>query len=431
MSVTRSIGRWALAGLMINAMIGSGIFGVPGELIRLVGLASPYAFLIGALLVSVVIACFIEVASRFDGPGGPYIYARSAFGRAAGLQVAWFSALAPIAAAAAQSNLFANYLAGIVPGVGAGIPRALLIAAIVGVPALVNLRGAAAGKALSSALVILKLMPLVLIVGAALVVPHAVAGTAAAAHAAMAGEPATPYSWLIAISLAIVCFGGFEDPLAASGEVREPRRSIAFALGVSLAVCALLYGLVQVITVRTLGLASSTRPLADVATVLLGEPGNLMVSIGVMLSTAGSISAITLGVPRILVALAEQGDAPVALAKTSANGKAPARAVLLVSALIALLATSGSYRWALTLTAAATVVMMASVCASLIGLRLRYPGGGATRLRFGIPLAVLGTTVSLLLLLLLGASEAQWTPVIVATALLHWVLLQFRSRRLA
>ena len=90
MPLVRSIGRWTMTALVINSIIGSGIFGVPGELTRLLGRASPFAMIFAALGMAVIMASVAEVASQFSEPGGPYHYVRAAFGRFLGLQVGWF-----------------------------------------------------------------------------------------------------------------------------------------------------------------------------------------------------------------------------------------------------------------------------------------------------------------------------------------------------
>src|SRR5712671_5750594 len=63
--VVRAIGRWSLAMLMVNIIIGGGIFGLPAKVASLTGRQSPIAFLIGAVGIGVIAACFAEVASRF------------------------------------------------------------------------------------------------------------------------------------------------------------------------------------------------------------------------------------------------------------------------------------------------------------------------------------------------------------------------------
>src|SRR5262245_3800489 len=160
MPASRTIGVWALIGLMLNNMIGSGIFGVPGELARMLGRASPAACVLAGLAIAVIIACFVEVGSQFSDSGGPYLYVGTAFGRLLGIQVGWFTALAPMAAAAAQATLFASYLAGFYPAAGFGAGRAATIIGVVTLPVVANLIGVRAGKGLSSLLVVAKLLPL-------------------------------------------------------------------------------------------------------------------------------------------------------------------------------------------------------------------------------------------------------------------------------
>jgi len=50
---------------MVNIMVGSGIFGRPSKVASLIGRQSPFAFLIAAVGIAVIAACFAEVASRF------------------------------------------------------------------------------------------------------------------------------------------------------------------------------------------------------------------------------------------------------------------------------------------------------------------------------------------------------------------------------
>ena len=73
----RSIGPLALTGLVINCIIGSAIFGLPSVLSRMLGTASPLAMLAAALLMSIIVACAIEVASHFSETGGAYLYGRT------------------------------------------------------------------------------------------------------------------------------------------------------------------------------------------------------------------------------------------------------------------------------------------------------------------------------------------------------------------
>lgn len=100
----------ALTALVVSSIIGSGIFGLPSVVAEYVGKQSPLVSLLAAGEIGIVVACFAEVASQFDVTGGPYLYAREAFGQFIGIEVEWPFWLAKLTAAAAAASLFTNYL---------------------------------------------------------------------------------------------------------------------------------------------------------------------------------------------------------------------------------------------------------------------------------------------------------------------------------
>src|SRR5271154_1636907 len=145
----RAIGRWSLVALVVNSVIGSGVFGLPSTVAALVGNYSPYAVLAAGAAMSVIIACFAEVASRFQQAGGPYLYARVAFGRLMGIQTAWMLWLGQVAAPAANANLFVIYLGEFWPHAKNPLPRFVILTVLVGVLAVINfrsVRGRARGR---------------------------------------------------------------------------------------------------------------------------------------------------------------------------------------------------------------------------------------------------------------------------------------------
>jgi amino acid transporter len=80
------VGLWLL---IINGMIGAGIFGVPAEAARLTGEFSPWVFAICGVLLLPIMLCFAQLGSYFTGTGGPVLYAGTAFGPIVGFQVGW------------------------------------------------------------------------------------------------------------------------------------------------------------------------------------------------------------------------------------------------------------------------------------------------------------------------------------------------------
>src|SRR5215467_2040034 len=103
--LVRAIGRWSMVALAVNSIVGSGIFGLPAPVAGFVGRAAPFVVLLAGAGMAVILACYAEVASQFDETGGTYLYLRRAFGRLAGIQVAWLVLLSRLTAVAGAVNL--------------------------------------------------------------------------------------------------------------------------------------------------------------------------------------------------------------------------------------------------------------------------------------------------------------------------------------
>lgn len=220
----RAIGRWSLIALVVNSTIGGGVFGLPSAVAAQTGRSSPWAVLIAGLALGIIIACFAEVSSRFASAGGPYLYNRIAFGRAAGLQTAWMFWLAQVAAQAANANLLIVYLGEFWPQATNSPARFLLITSLIGFLAAINFFGVQAGTRVNNIFTVAKILPLLAVAGMGLVV---VPGHGQAATAALAIPPGT---WIKAVLVLFFGLGGFESALAPMSEARNPRRDAPIAL---------------------------------------------------------------------------------------------------------------------------------------------------------------------------------------------------------
>src|SRR3974390_3184812 len=273
--LVRAIGRWSMVALAVNSIVGSGIFGLPAPVAGFLGRASPLAVLLAGAAMAVIIACYGEVASQFTETGGNYLYLRRAFGRLAGVQVAWLSLLSRLTAVAAGVNLLVTYLAEFWPQATQPMPRLAIITAFIGGLAAVNYRGVGAGTLVSNVSAVAKLAALALV---------CVAGGAwLTMHPAVAAAPvaASADSWLKAMLLLLFAYGGYEAALNPMGEARNPRRDVAFALFAALFIVTVLYSVLQWVVVGLLAdPAHSQRPLADAARVMLGQGGAALISVG-------------------------------------------------------------------------------------------------------------------------------------------------------
>lgn len=416
MDFVRSIGRWALAGLVINCIIGSGIFGIPAELIKRLGRASPLAMIAAGLAMATIMACYAEVASQFSEPGGSYLYVRTAFGRFAGLEIGWFWLLSILGGAAANANLFITYLAGMAPQTAHGWTRAAVLTGLIAIPVAANYRGARAGANVSSALTVAKLAPLGILIAL---------GLWRFGHAVQIVHPAEITSpgwkpWVEALLLVSFAYQGFEDAVVPAGEVKNPRQSVPFAIGTGLIVCMAAYTLLQFITAATIGSRATDRPLGDVAAVLLGPGGFTFVGIAVMLSAYGYISAAILNAPRLASAFAENGDGPEWLGRLHPRFHTPGVAIVAFGALLWALALTGTFLWALAIAVGASTIYYAGVCASLIRLRRTRPEADALRVPWGPVWALAGIAFSLLLFTQMDAREGLLMLVTAAIAAANW-----------
>src|SRR5256714_9800923 len=137
----RGTRRWYLVSIAINGIIGGGLFGWPASVFSLIGSYSVIAFVVCALVVTLIILCFAEVGSRFDETGGPYLYAREALGPTVAFGIGWLIWLARITAFAANCNLLITYLSYFWLTATAPVWRASIIVFIVVVLAITNVLG--------------------------------------------------------------------------------------------------------------------------------------------------------------------------------------------------------------------------------------------------------------------------------------------------
>jgi len=422
--LVRAIGRWSLAALTVNSIIGSGVFGLPALVAGLVGTASPLAVLLAGAAMGVIISCFAEVASQFTEAGGPYLYARVAFGRLVGIQVGWMLWLVRLTAPAANADLFVTYLGEFWPHSTQPIPKLVILTLLIGLLALVNYLGVRQGTQISNIFTVAKLVPLAVVCFAGvfyLISAHRVIPATT--------SPANSASWFKAVLLLIFAYGGFEGALIPVGEAKDPRRDVTFALFAALLTCIVIYSVIQWMVVGVLpDSARSDRPLADVARVIMGHGGAVLIATGALVSVYGYLSANMLAVPRITFALADRGDFPALFAAVHRRYRTPHFSILVFALLTWLFALFGNFAWNVTLSAIARLFYYALVCAALPVLRKKQPGAAAFRLTGGPAFAVVGILICVVLLTRVDLSKSLVLVATVVAAVLNWLVVRRNGR---
>lgn len=428
--LVRALGRWSLAALVLNGVIGSSVFGLPSVIAGRLGAASPWAWVVAAIGIGVVMACFAELASRFGEAGGPYLYARVAFGRFAGIQMGWLTYLVRLTAAATNANLFVIYLGEFWPAAAGRLAGAGVLLALLGPLALVNCRGVGQGARLSAALIVAKLLPLALFVAVGLTV----------LGSPPAGPPlpvvAGPREWLDVILLLVFAYGGFEAALIPLGEARNPQADAPFALALCLGTTALIYSTVQAVVIAALPApAAAARPLAAAGGVLLGPGGAVLMALAALISVYGYLAGAMVNVPRLSYAMAVERDLPPLLGRVHPRFHTPHVSVLVFATLVWLLAASGSFLQNLTLSAVSRLFTYGVVCAALIACRRREERPDARpvppasfRLPAGKIWAILGIAGTSLLATRMARQELLVLAATALLATLNWTWATRQAR---
>ncbi len=363
-TLLRGISRFDFIALIINITIGAGILGLPAKLYALIGAWSLLAYGVSATVVTLIILCFAEVSSRFSSTGGPYLYTRVAFGPLIGFEVGWLFWLSRLAAFASICNLFVSYAALFRPQLANGWERATLITGLVAGLALINYLGVQRSARVNTVFTVSKLLA----IGG-----FAVGGLFFVDPAAFTFPSLPDYApFSQAVLLLIFTFSGFDVAAIPSGEVQQPQRTVPLSLLVSIGTVAVLFMAVQVVCIGTLpNLGQSERPLADAAGQFMGPAGARFITVVALLTALGTLHALMLTGPRLLFAMAEQRQLPGWLAALHPRFQTPYRAILLTAGLQLLLALTGTFLYALTLSTIIRLSYFALTSAALPLLRRR------------------------------------------------------------
>lgn len=362
--LSREIRKWDLVALLVNVTVGAGILKLPSDVQRAVGNYSLAAFVVCAVIIGLIALCFAEVGSRFSGTGGPYLYARETFGPTPAFLVGWLMWLTRLAGFATLAHVFVAYLGYFWPPAESGLPRIAIITGLVVTLTVINLIGVKQSARASDIFTVSKLIPLVVFVAVGLFF-------ISPSRFTLAARPSLG-SFSAAVFILIYAFSGFEAVLVNSGEIRQPRRVIPFALIVALGASVVLFLSIQIVCIGTLPqLAGSERPLADASYSFLGALGPVMISAGALVGIFGTLNVIMLACTRLPFAMAAQGQLPLPLARVHRRFRTPHVSILVCAAAVLLLALPGTFITALKFTVITRVIVYASTCVALPVLRRR------------------------------------------------------------
>ena len=407
----RALGRWDLTALGFNVIVGSGIFGLPSQAFGLSGVLSPAAFVGAGAVCGLIALCHAEVASRFAQTGGPYLFARSAFGPLIGFEVGWLRWVSGVTALAANATLLVEYAGRLLPAVTYSPWHLLGLTTAVIVPTAINVWSIKKAAAVGNGFALSKLLVLggFVCAGIIFIDPKRL----------VAGPLPGFATFSASVLLLMYTFGGFESVTIPTGESGHPQRDVTFALAAGVATATICYVMVQIVCIGTLPrLASSQTPLADAAAVFLGSRAGTVVALSALVVMASNVHSNVLAMSRVLFAMAEQRQLPDILAATHERFSSPHIAILVTSATTLLLVLSGTFIYLVTLSVATRVLIYISTCAALLVFRKREPVPPPVRIPLGSMVAILSLLLCAWLLSITASNQLRDTGIAVGIGLM-------------
>lgn len=304
-----------------GSMIGAGVFSVWGPAISASGAGLLLALGIAAVVAFCNATASAQLAARHPVAGGTYAYARAEIGPWWGFIAGWCFVIGKIASCAAMAMTFAAYAA------PAGWQVPVAVAAVAALCA-VNCFGVTRTALVTRVLVVVSLIGLAVVVAAGTV-------AAASVHPAPLSEP-TAYGVLQGAGLLFFAFAGYARIATMGEEVVDPARTIPRAIVLALSGTVVVYALVAVVTLSTLGgdAATSTAPLADVLARAGWNGAGPVVRIAAATASLGALLALLTGIGRTTLAMARESDLPRLLAKVDERWQVPRRAEVTIASVV-------------------------------------------------------------------------------------------------
>jgi len=414
----RDIGFFGAAFLVLNAMIGAGIFALPGKVAVNAGLLSPWLFLVVGIAFLAVVLTFAELASYFRDSGGPVLYATYAFGPLAGFGTGWVLFLSRMTAFAANANVMAIYLGSLFPWFAEGVGRTAIISLVTLGLTYANILGVKDGVRTMGFFTILKVLPLILLV--LLGLQHVTTGTLIPSASAVIGD-------LGGTTLLLVyAYVGFETMAVTAGETAEPRRVLPRALMRTVVGTGLLYFLIVLVFVSVIPEDTyADATLVDVGRALAGPIGAIAITLAAVFSIGGNLAGTMIAAPRLIFALAENRLLPAWFGNIHPKYATPDHSILVMGGLALVMALTGSF---VELAVASSLSRMLSyiLCiASLPIIRNRASGemnARAYRIRGGYVIPLLGMLICLWLTAQANAQNWKTVGILLAIGFVLYAL---------
>lgn len=365
------LGLFSIVLLGINAIVGTGIFLLPNQAYAEVGVMSIGVIIFDAFLVISIALCFAEMGGMYKNNGGPYLYAKDAFGEFVGFEVGIMKWAISIIAWAAMAMGFPTALGAVwAPAQNPLVQKVIAISILV-LLGIMNIMGVKISKIMNNIVTTGKLIPLILFVTVGI---FFIKGENFVNPVAENGEVVLKGTFGSAALLIFYAFTGFESISVAAGDMDNAKKNVPLAICVVLVLVAIIYILIQVNSIGILGasLATTSTPVATAAEKFLGKWAGAMVTAGTLISIGGINVASSFLTPRAGVAMSDENQLPSFISKRNSKD-VPYVAVIISVVLTALVTLTGSFTTLAAISVVSRFAQYIPTCLAVPVMRKKAP----------------------------------------------------------
>lgn len=340
-----ALGFWECFTIAVGGMVGSAIFSLSGVTFSLAGPAAVLSWILGGIIVLIYALNVAEMATKFPRAGGIYVYPSESLGTSpvirqlGGWLAGWSWVNVTILGTAFGAIFVAQYLGTIWPALGKYVvPLGFLTVVLV---FLLNALGITLmGKANLILTAALGLICLIYVVAAA---PHGSASNLVPFFSGAMG----PRGFITSIPIAMLAYGSVIAVASAAEEIRDPRRTIPRAMGISVLVVILGYSLILLATYSNIRAEEVTpgsfgfyAPLHFAISKFAPSSRILfaLVSVAALLAIFTTMLVMIMDAGRTLMAMGRTGLLPRAFAYVHPGTKTPLVSLLFASGVAAVIA---------------------------------------------------------------------------------------------
>ena len=381
----RKLGTWGIWLLVVNGLIGAGIFGLPSGASELAGDYSVWIYAFCALLMVPVILCFAEAGSYFKGTGGPVRYGTEAFGPFLGFQSGWLYYVARLISFSANSVLLVESIGYFFEPASQGIGRLIVLAFVCGVLTGINIFGSIGSVKTLAFFTFIKFSVLILLVFGGLIL--------LGSQVLPSFDSNIPSGSNIgaAALLLIYAFVGFEGGVIPAGETKNPQKNMPRALIYGIFSVVILYMLIQLVAEAAVpNLSESSTPLLDASSALFGELGASLLMMGIVTSVAANLMSNMFSTTRLTYALSLDQSLPKWFGNVHPKFLTPANSIFFFGGCAFIGAAMSSFTILAAMTVLSRLFLYIITCASIPKLRTKYQSNTTFTLKWGYSIPILG-----------------------------------------